>query len=135
IKTRSSGDGVIFTVGSYVKALTPDQVLPNFNQPEADIRTEPVIGRDGTPREVIHVYRCVAFGQALIVECVKGGGRNSHLSHVLSQLFRAHSHSDLPNIELLDVSSNELENIISHGGGIDSMTAKMTKTAKPTKFF
>jgi hypothetical protein len=122
-------------VGSYIQAHTPDQVLPDFNQPEADIRTERVVGSDGKPREVLNLYRCAVLGQALIIEFAKGGGGSAHLGAVLVELLRKYVNEKLPSVELFDVSTRDLEKVIQHGGGVDSMTAKVIRSAKVDGFF
>jgi hypothetical protein len=119
--------GVIFEVGSYVRGHVPEQAAREFQKAELDVTQIPLVTTAGVPREVITRYRCLALGNTLIIELVRGGGGADELAVVLSQLIRFHCDDTLPNIALEDVAAATLERAIAAGGGIDRVTARIAR--------
>lgn len=125
IKTRKEQDGVYFEVGSYVYGRGEAQMTMNLSGPEPDVTSGPIIDAKGNQRAIVHIYRCVALGETLLIENHKGAGGATALVRLLTAMFREHYDANLPTIELIDVASGDLRRDIKLGGGVHSMTIKM----------
>jgi hypothetical protein len=131
IRKRSKGDGVMFDVNSYVYGLTSEQFHPNFSLDKPDINTGPIKDQNGKLREILHTYRCIALGQAVVVEYNRGAGGIGLLEALLSYVFHQHCQVGLPALALIDVTTSDLEQAIKAGGGVDSVSLKLVAGIKP----
>ncbi|MBM7129443.1 hypothetical protein [Dyella mobilis] len=127
-RTGKPNDGVIFEVCAYTYGLEQDQFRPDFDSSDPDIQTGRVHDEEGEIREILHTYRCVALGQALIVENNRGAGGLQYLSHLLAHLFNRYCDDTLPGIELMDVVTKDLDHTIEAGGGVQSIDLKLVDT-------
>jgi hypothetical protein len=137
IALRSSGDqrGVYFEVGSYVNGHAPDQIQLDFNASEPNITTERVRDSQGNEREIVTICRCVALGETIIVENVKGSGGVGAVQALLGRLFRSYLVTgtpprSYPTIELLDVTSRDLRTAIRRGRGVERVFLRMIDGAE-----
>ncbi len=137
IALRSSGDqkGVYFEVGSYVNGHAPDQIQLDFNASEPNITTERVRDSQGNEREIVTICRCVALGETIIVENVKGSGGVGAVQALLGKLFRTYlSNGNPPRphpaVELLDVTSRDLRTAIRRGRGVERVFLRMVDGAE-----
>lgn len=132
IGPRPHGDqrGVYFEVGSYVNGHAPDQIALDFAADEPDITTEQVRDSQGKIREIVTICRCVALGETVLVENVKGSGGVSAVEKLLSRLFQCmltfgNPARAFPGIELLDVANSDLRTAILRGRGVQKVVLRM----------
>jgi hypothetical protein len=125
IGTRKDQDGVYFEVGAYVYGRGEAQVTMDLSGAEPDVTSGPIVDAKGNQRAIVHIYRCVALGETLLIENHKGSGGASALIRLLTAMFRQHYDPTLPTIELIDVASGDLRRDIELGGGVHSMTIKV----------
>ncbi len=134
---RSSGDqrGIYFEVGSYVNGHAPDQIQLDFAATEPNITTERVRDSQGNEREIVTICRCVALGETIIVENVKGSGGVGAVQALLGRLFHTYltwgnPPRRHPTIELLDVTSRDLRTAIRRGRGVERVFLRMVDGAE-----
>lgn len=128
-KTNFLGnDGVIFEICSYHPGHIPDAMSPDLNKSEAIINAVELTGDDGKSREIVCVYRCLALGEILIIESVRGSGGSTGLCDLLTHLFRQHIDPKHPALELADIGSSSLEKLITDRGGIKKVTARISQS-------
>ena len=132
IGPRPHGDqrGVYFEVGSYVNGHAPDQISLNFDAEEPDITTAQLRDDSGQVRELVTICRCVALGEIVLVENVKGSGGVGAVEKLLSRLFQhlltyGNPPKSHPTIELLDVANADLRTAIQRGGGVKKVVLRM----------
>jgi len=130
IRKRRRGDGVHFDVYGYVYGLSSDQFHPNFRLAKPDINTGPITDRQGKTREILHLYRGIALGQALIIEYNRAAGGVGMLEDLLSHVFNRYCDKSLPALSLNDVTTSNLQKAIDAGGGVESVTLRMVSGAK-----
>ena len=123
--TRKDQDGIYFEVGTYVHGRGEDQVALDLSGEDPDVYTGPIIDASGKKRAIVHIYRCVALGETLLVENQRGTGGAMALARLLAAMFRTHCDPDFPNIELVDVASQDLRRDIEAGQGVESMMIRM----------
>lgn len=131
IRKRSKGDGVLFEINVYTFGQTSEQFHPDFSLSKPDINTGPIKDQNGKLREILHTYRCLALGQAVLVEYNRGAGGISLLEHLLSYIFHTYCQNNLPSLALLDVTTSDLERAIKSGGGVDSVSLRLVGGMKP----
>ncbi|HEY5780493.1 MAG TPA: hypothetical protein VIT66_01300 [Lysobacter sp.] len=123
--TRQNQDGIYFEVGAYVHGRGEDQVALDLSGQDPDVYTGPIIDAAGKKRAIVHIFRCVALGETLLVENQRGTGGAMALARLLAAMFRTHVDPDFPNIELVDVASQDLRRDIEAGKGVESMMIRM----------
>jgi len=138
IGARPHGDqrGVYFEVGSYINGHAPDQIALDFSADEPDITTEQVRDSTGQVREIVTICRCVALGETVLVENVKGSGGVGAVEKLLGRLFRnllryGNPAKSYPTIELLDVANSDLRLAIQRGRGVQKVFLRMVDGADP----
>lgn len=131
IRPRNHGDGVHFTVSVYTYGQAVEQIYPDFTKPQPDIQSARIIDKQGHPRDIVHTYRCLALGQALLVEYDRNAGGMDLLSQLLAHVFHNHCDKTLPGIELLDVATSKLDEAIKAGGGVDWVSLRLIGGSKP----
>lgn len=137
IGTRQNGDrrGVYFEVGSYTYGHAPDQMALDFTVAEPAITTERVQA-GGETREIVTICRCVALGETLIIENVRGSGGVLAVQKLLSKLLPLYctfgpSGRRYPTLELVDVASAALRDEIIRGRGVAKVTLRMINATPP----
>lgn len=120
-----SGGGYYFTVGSYVHGKGEHQIALVLSGTKPTVESGPLMGTDGKQRALLHEFRCVALGETLIIQNEQGGGGSAALAMLLTNLFRRYHNADLPSIELVDVFSKDLRQIIESEGGAERMRIRM----------
>ncbi len=135
-KDLGAGNGVILTICSYTKGHVPESIAPDMSSAEAKIQAVELKASDGNASELVHTYRCLAYGQVLIVEAVSGGGGVGGLERLLRALVKACSPKEHGLIELSDIASSELHELIASRGGVVKMQARMVHEVggKTSKF-
>lgn len=131
------GGGLLFEICSYVHGHVPEGIEPDLSKKRAKVEAVNVRGGDGNPRELVHVYRCLAFGEILVVEFIKGGGGAGALMDLLTDLFRRHLELKHPAVDLADIGSSDLRKLIKERGGVSSITARVvdsTMSADGSRF-
>lgn len=138
IVDRADGDqkGVYFDVGSYTNGHAPDQMALNFQSSEPDITTDRVRDARGNVREIVTICRCVALGETVIVENVRGSGGVMAVQRLLGKLLQTHCRHGAqdrryPNIELIDVMSGDLRDELRKAGGAEKVSLRMIEGAEP----
>lgn len=126
-KDLGPNQGVLISVCAYTKGHVPESMAPDMSSPEASIKTVELTSPDGKPSELVYTYRCLAFGQILIVESVQGAGGVNGLERLLRSLVKACSPSHHGLIELSDLASSELHELIARRGGVVKMTARLVQ--------
>lgn len=124
------GGGLLFEICTYVHGHVPEGIEPDLSKKKAKVEAVNVRGGDGNPRELVHVYRCLAFGEILLVEFIKGGGGAGALSALLTELLRRHLERTHPALDLADIGSSDLRRLIQERGGVSSITARVVDTSK-----
>lgn len=122
--------GVIFDVCSYTSGHVPESMVPQLNSREADITPVLIQDENGNKGELVHNYRCLAFGQILIIEYVSGGRGSIGLQDLLNRLIAKVFGTAHPKIEFNDIGSANLRDLISARGGVSKITAKIVETSK-----
>lgn len=138
ITDREDGDqkGVYFEVGTYVNGHAPDQMALDFQASEPDITTDRVRDAGGNEREIVTICRCVALGETIIVENVRGSGGVLAVQRLLSKLLQVYcvfgpNSQRYPSIELIDVMSGDLRDAIRQGGGAEKISLRLVEGAEP----
>lgn len=138
ISDRQDGDlkGVYFEVGTYVNGHAPDQMALDFQASEPDITTDRVRDSVGNEREIVTICRCVALGETVIVENVRGSGGVLAVQRLLGKLLQVYctygpESQRYPNIELIDVMSGNLRDAIRQGGGAEKVSLRLIENAEP----
>lgn len=126
---RGADAGIYFQVGAYVHGSQSDQIAIDFEQQSPNVITGPIIDQHGQRRDQLHVYRCVALGETLLVENQRGSGGLAGLRKLLSVLFHRYGPDNTPGIELLDVASPDLRAAIERGGGAKRVMLRMIDSA------
>jgi hypothetical protein len=117
--------GVLFTVCAYTKGHVPEAIAPDMTSAQAAIQVVDLKADDGQPSELVLTYRCLAYGQILIVESVAGGGGVGGLAKMLRVLIKACSADGHGVLELSDIGSSDLHALINSRGGISKVTASL----------
>jgi hypothetical protein len=125
-KRRRGRDGFRVECVAYVSGLAPEQTTTDFAATSLPITATQIV--DPTtrrPRQVVHTYRVLFFGQCAIVEVEKGGGGVALLEQCLSSLIQRHVDEDLPKIQLIDVVGANLRKSIIAAGGVAKISARL----------
>lgn len=131
IRARRGGDGVLFDVNTYIYGLATEQFNPDFTKEKPDIKQGRIKDPQGNEREILQTYRCLAFGQTMLVEYNRGAGGMHMLELLLSYVFHEHSDDKLPSLGLMDVTTSDLDKAIKAGGGVDSVSLRLVGGSKP----
>ncbi|GEM_PF-4141540 len=129
-KDLGKGKGYIFTVCSYVKGHVPETFSPNMDDPKIDVTMMDLTDEDGDPKELAYTYRCLAFGQVIIVENVPGAGGISTLAKLLRSLLKTYRAKGHGLLELSDIASSDLRSLIDSKGGIRTVRARLVHDAR-----
>lgn len=124
-KDLGQDHGVIFEVCAYIKGHIPEAAMPDLESGEAVIKPAPIIDEEGNPKELVYTYRCIAFGQVLIVETLQGAGGIGYLQRLLRALVKKYRPKGHGAIKLQDLVSDDLRALIKSRGGVRSMRASM----------
>lgn len=122
--------GIIFDVCSYTSGHVPESMVPQLNSKEADITPVLIQDENGNKGELVHNYRCLAFGQVLIIEFVSGGRGSIGLQDLLNRLTLKIFGPEHPKIEFNDIGSSNLRDLIDAQGGVSKITAKIVENSK-----
>lgn len=133
---QGEGKPVLFTVCSYTKGHVPESIQPDMDSAEAAIQAVELKADDGKPSELVLTYRCLAFGQVVIVESVAGGGGLGGLGKLLRALVKRYSAKGHGLLELSDIGSSDLRALIKSRGGVVKMQASLVHEVggEPSKF-
>lgn len=118
-------NGYIFDVCAYTHGHVPESMSPDLSKAEADIKAVVLKDDDGRPGELVHSYRCIALGQIVIVESVKGGGGTAGLAVLLTSLLRRYINPHHPAVDFSDIGSADLRRLIVSRGGVSKVSAKL----------
>ncbi|KAA8739140.1 hypothetical protein FE275_19435 [Pseudomonas koreensis] len=125
-RIKNSGvNGCVFDVCAYIHGHVPESMSPDLSKSEADIKAVVLTGDDGRPGELVHTYRCIALGEIIIVESVKGGGGTAGLATLLTALMRRFVNPRHPAVEFSDIGSADLKRLIASQGGVSKVSAKL----------
>lgn len=118
---------VLFTVCSYRHGHVPESFNPDFSKQEADVRALDTTDSAGNKGELVFTYRCIAYGQILIVELVQGSGTVVGLQRLLRHLLRKSSGMGraYPLLELNNVTAPSLRELIESRGGVSKIKATL----------
>jgi len=131
IRKRKNRDGVMFDMNVYTYGSSVEQFNPDFSKAEPDISQGRIVDREGKKRDILHSYRCLALGQALLVEYNRLAGGMHLLELLLAHVFQRHCDAKLPSLELMDVATSELDKAIKAGGGVDAVSLRLIGGHKP----
>lgn len=138
IAPRTHGDqkGVYFEVGTYTNGHAPDQMALDFLAAEPDITTARVRDDTGQTREIVIRCRCVALGETVIIENVRGSGGVHAVQRLLSKLLQSYclygpQQRRYPTVEFIDVMSGDLRQAILQGDGVEKVTLRLVDGAQP----
>lgn len=124
---RDLGDnqGIIFEVCSYVKGHIPEAAQPDLESNQAIVKPAPIKDEEGNSKELVYTYRCLAFGQVVVIESVQGAGGIAYLQRLLRSLIKRYSHKGHGALKFIDVASSDLRALIKSRGGIKAMRASI----------
>lgn len=131
IRKHKSRDGVMFTMNVYTYGSSVEQFNPDFTKAAPDINQGRIVDSEGKQRDILHSYRCLALGQALLVEYNRSAGGMQLLEILLADVFQRHCDAHLPSLELMDVATSELDKAILAGGGVDAVSLRLIGGHKP----
>jgi major membrane immunogen (membrane-anchored lipoprotein) len=121
--------GVLFEICSYTPGHTALKMISNFEANEANISPYLITDPDtGAPCEIIMVRRCLAFGEIIIMESIKGGGGLSLLESCLN--YKAQKvDKDWPTMRLTDVLKQDFTRTLESAKGIAEVTIDLVYSA------
>jgi len=131
IRQRKNCDGVMFDMNVYTYGMSVEQFNPDFSKTAPDINQGRIVDSEGKKRDILHTYRCLALGQALLVKYNRSAGGMHILELLLRQVFQQHCDEKLPGVELMDVTTHELDKAIKAGGGVDAVSLRLIGGSKP----
>lgn len=131
IRQRKDRDGVMFNMNVYTYGSSVEQFNPDFSKAAPDINQGRIVDSDGKKRDILYSYRCLALGQALLVEYNRLGGGMYLLELMLAHVFQRHCDAELPSVELMDLTTSELDKAIKSGGGVDAVSLRLIGGHKP----
>lgn len=131
IRHRKHHDGVMFDMNVYTYGSSVEQFNPDFTKAAPDINQGRIVDSEGKQRDILHSYRCLALGQALLVEYNRAAGGMHLLELLLAYVFHVHCDQKLPSVELMDVATADLDKAIKAGGGVDWVSLRLIGGSKP----
>lgn len=120
--------GILIEICSYTQGHIPESMTPDLEQSQADIKVVELKDEEGKAGELVHSMRCIALGQVIIMESTRGhGGGAAAVQKILTALFRRHlADPNHPSVDLADIGSPDLRELIESRGGVSRVTAKIT---------
>lgn len=117
--------GTLFTICSYTKGLAPEAVAPDMESTKLTLQPINLQTPEGKKTELAFSYRCLAFGQIILIESVQGAGGITLLCKLLTFLLKKYSDGPYSSVELYDIASTELRDLIQQKGGVKKITASL----------
>lgn len=118
-------NGVIFDVCVYTHGMVPESLVPNLQDDAANIVPVVIKDENGNPGELVSNYRCYALGRALLIELVKGSGGSEALAKFINRMLRKHIDKAYPRLELNDIGSSDIGELIRAHGGVQKVSARL----------
>lgn len=136
--SKLKSGGILLEICVYTHGHIPESMTPDLDKKEAEIRAIEIKDEEGRIGELVHSFRCIAFGQVVILEGARGFGGGSRAFQVLlSNLFRRHLGDPThPSLDLGDIGSSDLHALIKSRGGVSKVVARITQAteSKGSKF-
>ena len=119
------GGGLLLEICGYVHGHVPEGFQPDLTKAKAKVEPVTVRGGDGTPRSLGSAYRCLAYGQVLVMEAIRGGGGSGALADLLTDVFRRLVEEKFPTVDMCDIGSSDLRKMIKAKGGVKAIRARI----------
>lgn len=117
----------LFHVWTYSRGEVPETMEADLNKPEVSSKSVD-LSVDGQAREVVSACRCLAYGEVLLIEQVKGTGGAAVVRKLITSLLRRYIEPKHPVLHLDDFASQSFNDLVKQKGGIIKVAVRLAHT-------